>query len=63
MPHSTRVFERKRLALAWPSIASASAQLGRPRHLRAVPDRAENPAVLGDVAPLRAVASAHRRNR
>lgn len=63
MPHSTRVFERKRLALAWPSIASASAQLGRPRHLRAVPDPAEKPAVLGYVAPLRAAPSARQRNR
>lgn len=36
---------------AWPSIASASAELRRPRHLHAVPARAENPAVLGRVAP------------
>lgn len=63
MPHSTRVFERNRLALAWPSIASASAQIERARHLRAVADRAENPAVLGKVAPLRAVPSARQRNR
>ena len=38
--------------IPWPSIAAASAQLRRPRHLHAVSTRPENPAVLGRVTPL-----------
>jgi hypothetical protein len=34
----------------WPSIASASAQLRRPRRLEAVPTRPETPAATGPVA-------------
>jgi len=34
----------------WPSIASASAQLRRPRHLKVVPARAESLAVPGPAA-------------
>jgi hypothetical protein len=37
-------------APVWPSIASASAQLRRPRRLEVVPARAENPAVPGRAA-------------
>jgi hypothetical protein len=38
--------------IPWPSIASASAQLRRRRHLHAVSTRAANPAVPGRVTPL-----------
>ena len=63
MAHTRRQIERTRLALAWPSIASASAQLDSARRLETVSGRAENPAVLGNVAPLRAAVPAQRRNR
>ena len=50
------MFEEEKRPLAqvipWPSIAAASAQLRRPRHLHAVSTRAANPAVLGRVTPL-----------
>ena len=44
--------------LVWPSIASASAQLRRPRRLEVVPARAENPAVPGRAARPRPLAIA-----
>jgi len=47
--------------LPWPSIAAASAQLRRPRHLHAVSTRAGNPAVLGRVTPLHPVTKGTRR--
>jgi hypothetical protein len=40
---------RVRLAYSWPSMASASAELRRPRSARV--GRAETPAVLGFVPP------------
>jgi hypothetical protein len=47
--------------IPWPSIAAASAQLRRPRHLHAVSTRAANPAVLGRVTPLQQTIVARRR--
>jgi hypothetical protein len=47
--------------IPWPSIASASAQLRRRRHLHAVSTRAANPAVLGRVTPLHPTTSERRR--
>jgi hypothetical protein len=43
-------------APVWPSIASASAQLRRPRRLEVVRARVENPAVPGRAARPRPVA-------
>jgi hypothetical protein len=37
--------------IPWPSIAAASAELRRRRHLGAVPTRDARPAVRGRVAP------------
>jgi hypothetical protein len=37
--------------VTWPSIAAASAELRRPRHLHAVPARASNLTVVGRAAP------------
>ena len=64
MASSLRLIESDRLApIAWPSIAAASTQIQRRRHVKGLSARAENPAVLGNVAPLRATARAHRRGR
>lgn len=64
MAHTMRQIETSRLAsIAWPSIAAASAQLRRARRLESVSSRAETPAVLGNVAPLRAAGPTQRRNR
>jgi hypothetical protein len=62
MAHAMHQIETSRLApVAWPSIASASAQLRRARCLET--GRAVTPAVLGNVAPRRAAVPADRRNR
>ena len=64
MASTLRLIESNRLApSAWPSIAAASAQIRPRRDIQGHPARAENPAVLGNVAPLRATARAHRRGR
>lgn len=64
MAGTLRLTEPNRLApIAWPSISVASAQIRRGRYVKNVTSRAENPAVLGNVAPLRAAASTHRRAR
>lgn len=47
--------------IPWPSIAAASAQLRRPRHLNAVSARAANSAVHGRVTPLHPTTSGTRR--
>ena len=47
MAPNLHLVETRHLALgAWPSIASASAQLRRPRRLEVVPARSETSAVL-----------------
>lgn len=63
MTRTMRLVEDSQSApLAWPSIASASAQLRRRRFEKASA-RAETPAVPGNVAPLRAAVPVHRRTR
>jgi hypothetical protein len=49
-PHLHLVDSRHLAPGAWPSIASASAQLRRPRRLEVVPARAETSAVLDRAA-------------
>ena len=47
--------------IPWPSIAAASAQLRRSRHLNAVSARTASPAVHGRVTPLHPTAIGTRR--
>ncbi len=64
MANTLRLTEPKRLApISWPSISDASAQIRRGRYVENGSGRAENPAVLGNVAPLRAEAGTHRTYR
>ncbi|MDQ3378941.1 MAG: hypothetical protein M3546_01270 [Actinomycetota bacterium] len=62
MANTLRLIEPNRLAsIAWPSISDASAQIRRRSYVANVSRRAENPAVLGNVASLRAPAGGYRR--